>query len=107
MTTVERDKAAQEATHKRPDDRRDEERSSYLPGDPQARAWLRRAIIAVVLGVLLAIFVNIPVGVVVAVLSVIGDVVRVSRKESSVEAWRKPSQAERKTERQLRSMEKA
>src|SRR4051812_11134005 len=111
MTTVERDKAAQASTDERPDEvaqhRPDEERSSFLPGDPQARVWLRRAIIAVVLGVLFAIVIDIPVGVVVAVLSVIGDVVRVSRKESSVEAWRKPSVAERKTERQLRGMEKS
>src|SRR5256885_1683059 len=108
MTTVERDKAAQVSTDERHDEvGRDEEPSSFLPGDPQARAWLRRAIIAVVLGVLFAILVDIPVGVVVAVLSVIGDVVRVSRKESSVEAWRKPSLAERKTERQLRGMEKS
>jgi hypothetical protein len=116
MTTVERDQAAQASTDERPGegryDRPDEERSSFerrtvLPSDPQARAWIRRAIIAVVLGVLFAILVDLPVGVVVAVLSVIADVVRVSRTESSIEAWRKPSVAERKTERQLRRLEKA
>jgi hypothetical protein len=109
MTTVERDKAAQASTDERPAESRpdEEQRPGGILSDPQARVWIRRAIVAVVLGVLFAIIVDIPVGVVVAVLSVIADVVRVSRTESSVEAWRKPSVAERKTERQLRGMEKA
>ncbi|MCQ0009568.1 nuclease-related domain-containing protein [Actinomadura madurae] len=45
-------------------------------------------------------------GVTVAVLVVIGDVVRQSRKSSSVTAWQKSSAAERRTERQLKSLQR-
>jgi Nuclease-related domain len=84
-----------------------EETYGGLVGDPQIRRWLRRAAMAVVAGLLVAVVFDIRVGLTVAVLVVILDVVRQSRTESTVEAWRKPSVAERKTERQLRGMEKA
>jgi len=75
--------------------------------DPQIQRWMIRAGAAAVLGLLFAVVFEIRVGLAVAVLTVIGDIVRRSRQNSSVEAWRKPSVAERKTERQLRSLEKA
>jgi hypothetical protein len=78
-----------------------------LVGDPQVQRWIRRSVVAVVLGVLFSIVFDIRFGLVVAIIVVVVDVVRRGRKESSVEAWRKPSVAERKTEKQLRGMEKA
>jgi hypothetical protein len=119
MATVERDTSAQtstrehdEETVERPEEenpfeRRAEETYGDMINDPQVQRWIRRAVAALALGLLFAILVNIPVGLTVAVLVVVVDVVLKSRKESSVEAWRKPSVAERKTERQLRGMEKA
>lgn len=78
-----------------------------LVSDPQIQRWIRRSVVAAAVGLLIALVIDIRLGLTVAVLIVIGDVVRQSRTESSVEAWRKPSVAERKTERQLRGMEKA
>lgn len=118
MAPVERDTSTQTSTHDRDDaverpdeespfDRPEEETYGDMIGDPQIQRWIRRAAAALVLGLLFAILVDIPVGLVVAILTVVVDVVLKGRKESSVEAWRKPSAAERKTERQLRSLEKA
>ncbi len=78
-----------------------------LVGDPQIQQWVRRSVAAVVLGLLFSIVFDVRVGLLVAIVVVVVDVVRRGRKESSVEAWRKPSVAERKTEKQLRGMEKA
>lgn len=75
--------------------------------DPQIQRWMVRAGAAALLGLLFAIVFEIRVGLAVAVLTVIADIVRRNRQHSSVEAWRKPSVAERKTERQLRGLEKA
>lgn len=89
-----------------PFERPKEETYGDLVHDPQVRLWIRRAVVALVVGLVLALIVNLPVGLTAAVLVVVVDVVRRGRKESSVEAWRKPSVAERKTERQLRGMAK-
>jgi hypothetical protein len=112
MATVERGKSTQTSTREQPDEgspfeRPQEETYGDMVGDPQIQRWIRRSVAAVALGLLFAIVVDIPVGFTVAVLVVVLDVFHRSRKESSVEAWRKPSVAERKTERQLRGMEKA
>jgi hypothetical protein len=90
-----------------PFERAKEEARDELAGDPQIQTWIRRSVAALALGLLFSIVFDIRVGLVVAVLVVVLDLVRRNRKESSVEAWRKPSVAERKTERQLRGMEKA
>ncbi len=89
------------------DDRSAERPLGGRISDPQIQRWMVRAGAAAVLGLLFAIVFEIRVGLAVAVLTVIGDIVRRSRQHSSVEAWRKPSVAERKTERQLRGLEKA
>lgn len=116
MAPVERDSSTQTSTRddeapqpgeESPFERPKEETYGDLIGDPQVQTWIRRTVAAVALGLLFALLIDIPVGLTVAILVVIVDVVRKSRKESSVEAWRKPSVAERKTERQLRSLEKA
>jgi hypothetical protein len=90
-----------------PFERPREETYGGLVGDPQIRRWIRRSAAAAAVGLLVAVVFDIRVGLTVAVLVVILDVVRRNRTESSVEAWRKPSVAERKTERQLRGMEKS
>jgi hypothetical protein len=118
MTPVERDTSAQTSTRDRDDaverpgeespfERPKEKTYGDMIGDPQIQRWIRRSVAALVLGLLVAILIDIPVGLVVAILTVVVDVVLKNRKESSVEAWRRPSVAERKTERQLRGMEKA
>jgi hypothetical protein len=118
MAPVERDTSTQTSTRDRDDaveppreespfERPKQETYGDMIGDPQIQRWVRRSVAALVLGLLFAILVDIPVGLVVAILTVVVDVVLKNRKESSVEAWRKPSVAERKTERQLRGMEKA
>jgi hypothetical protein len=122
MATMERGKSTETSTPEQPGEgpfehpqdtegspfeRTEETRGGIGVGDPQVQRWIRRVVAAVALGLLCSIIFNIRVGLVVAVLVVIADVFRRSRKESSVEAWRKPSAAERKTERQLRGMEKA
>jgi hypothetical protein len=113
---MERDTSTQTSTRDRDDERPVEESPFERPteetygdmvGDPQVQRWIRRAVAGLALGLLVAILINLPVGLIVAILVVVGDVMLKGRKESSVEAWRKPSMAERKTERQLRGMEKA
>lgn len=89
----------------RPERRREQPAGGRI-SDLQIRRWMFRAGAAALLGLLFAIVFEIRVGLAVAVLTVIADVVRLSRQHSTVEAWRKPSVAERKTERQLRGMEK-
>jgi Nuclease-related domain len=77
-----------------------------LVSNPQVRKWAKRGIVAFVVGLLLALFVDLRVGVTVAILLVIVDTVRTARLGSSVEAWQKASAVERRTERQLRGLEK-
>jgi Nuclease-related domain len=77
-----------------------------LVSNPQVRKWATRGIVALVVGVLLAIFIDLRVGVTVAIILVIVDTVRTARLGSSVEAWQKASAVERRTERQLRGLEK-
>jgi hypothetical protein len=118
MAPVERDTSTQTSTRERDDEtRRPGEESPFerpkeetygdLVGDPEVQRWIRRSVAALALGLLFAILINIPVGLTVAILAVVVDVVLKKRKVSSVQAWRKPSVAGRKTERQLRGMEKA
>jgi hypothetical protein len=77
-----------------------------LISDPQVRRWGRRVGVAVIIGVAFAIFFGIRVGFTAAVVVVIADTIRRARTQSSVDAWRKSSAAERRTERQLRGLEK-
>jgi hypothetical protein len=77
-----------------------------LVGDPQVRKWVQRGAVALVVGVLFALVFDVRVGITVAVIAVIVDTVRRARLSSSVEAWQKPSAAERRTERQLRALQK-
>jgi len=94
--------------HETPLKRPADEQQTYgdMLNDPQIRRWLERAGIALVVGVLFALVFDIRIGISVAVLAVIADVVRRARKSSSVTAWQKSSAAERRTERQLKSLEK-
>ncbi|GAA4509729.1 hypothetical protein GCM10023191_071280 [Actinoallomurus oryzae] len=108
-STREQDDASQRSEGQDPFERERPKQETYgdMIGDPQVQRWIRRSVGALALGLLFALLVNLPVGLLVAIAVVVADVVLKNRKESSVEAWRKPSVAERKTERQLRGMEKA
>jgi hypothetical protein len=78
-----------------------------LLADPRVRRWAIRIGVAVAIGVLFALVFDLRVGFSVAVLAAILDTVRRARSSSSVEAWQKSSAAERRTERQLKGLEKA
>lgn len=108
-STREQDDASQrpDGEEQSPFERPKQETYGDMIGDPQVQRWIRRSVAALALGLLFALLVNLPVGLLVAIAVVVADVALKNRKESSVEAWRKPSVAERKTERQLRGMEKA
>ncbi|GAA4372583.1 hypothetical protein GCM10023088_26300 [Actinomadura verrucosospora] len=72
--------------------------------DPKIRRWAYRIGAAVVAGAAALALTSWRLGLTVAVLVVIGDYVRQSRKSSTVTAWQKSSAAERRTERQLKSL---
>jgi hypothetical protein len=77
-----------------------------LLNDPQVRRWAWRVGVALLVGLVFTLLFNLQVGFTFAVIVVIADSVRQSRTSSSVDAWRKSSAAERRTERQLRVLEK-
>ncbi len=87
----------------------DPSRGAYgdLLNDPRVRRWAIRIAVAVAVGVVFALVFDIRVGFTVAVLAAILDTVRRARTSSSVVAWQKSSAAERRTERQLKGLEKA
>lgn len=72
--------------------------------DPKIRRWAYRIGAAVLAGAAALVLTSWRIGLTVAVLVVIGDYVRQSRKSSTVTAWQKSSAAERRTERQLKSL---
>ncbi|RFU38736.1 NERD domain-containing protein [Actinomadura logoneensis] len=74
--------------------------------DPTIRRWLQRGVVALLVLAVVWVAAGLELGVAAAVLVVVGDVVRRSRTASSVEAWQKASAVERKTERQLKALEK-
>jgi hypothetical protein len=90
-----------------PSSRSREQTYGDLISDPQVRRWAQRVGVAIVIGVVFAIFFNVRVGFTIAVIAVIADTIRRARTQSSVDAWRKSSAAERRTERQLRGLEKS
>lgn len=87
----------------------DEAVSPYedLMNDPRVRRWAVRIGVAIVIGLAFALVFDIRVGFTVAVLAAIIDTVRRARTNSSVVAWQRSSAAERKTEKQLRGLQKA
>lgn len=87
-------------------ERPEEDTAATLLDDPRTRRWMWRIGVAVVAGLAVLLVFGWRLGVTVAVLVVIGDVVRQSRKSSSVTAWQKSSAAERRTERQLKSLQR-
>lgn len=74
--------------------------------DPQIRRWMWRAGIAIVAGLVLTLVVGVRLGITAAVLVIIADTIWKSRKSSSVPAWQKSSAAERRTEKQLKSLQR-
>ncbi|MEO3824619.1 nuclease-related domain-containing protein [Actinomadura sp. B10D3] len=87
-------------------ERPEERTAAAMLDDPRMRRWMWRIGVAVVAGLAVVLVVGWRLGLTVAVLVVIGDVVRQSRKSSSVTAWQKSSAAERRTERQLKSLQR-
>lgn len=76
--------------------------------DPKYRHLRRRAVIAVLAGIVVGVLVyDWRAGVMGAVLAAIADAVYRARSTSSVPAWRRASVAERRTEAQLRKLERS
>lgn len=74
---------------------------------PRFRHWARRVGIAALIGLVFALFLGPRIGLTVMVVAFVADTVHRARMQSSVDAWqKKASSAERRTERQLRSLEK-
>ncbi|TDC64406.1 NERD domain-containing protein [Actinomadura sp. GC306] len=107
--------ATQETGSEETRDHKDQAPVRELPGqgtaaalltDPRIRRWLPTAGAAAGAGLIALLLSSWRLGLTVAVLVVIGDTVRRSRKSSSVTAWRKSSAAERRTEKQLKSLQR-
>jgi hypothetical protein len=77
-----------------------------LLSDRRMRRRMWGAAAALVSGVVFALVFDPRVGLAAAVLVVVADIVYRARTASSVAAWQKSSAAERRTERQLRALEK-
>ncbi|TYC10533.1 NERD domain-containing protein [Actinomadura syzygii] len=74
--------------------------------DPRTRRWLWRGGVAVGAGAVVGLVAGWRLGLTLAVLVVIADIVRRSRTDSTVTAWQKSSAAERRTEKQLKSLQR-
>ncbi|WP_242454687.1 nuclease-related domain-containing protein [Bailinhaonella thermotolerans] len=103
----------------RPEDERDPKRqvtTTYAPIErasllglirqPQYRHWRIRLAIAAGVGLVVTVLTDWRLGLTAAVLTVIADTVQRARSTSSIEAWRRASAAERRTEAQLRKLER-
>ena len=84
----------------------EESGAAALLADPRIRRWRWTAAAGVATGVAVTIAAGWRLGLTLAVLVVVGDVVRRSRKTSTVTAWQKSSAAERRTEKQLKSLQR-
>ncbi|WP_231334148.1 nuclease-related domain-containing protein [Actinomadura graeca] len=98
---------SREHPHEAPVKETTEERApGALLGDAQIRRWMWRVGAAVAAGIVVSLVFGIRGGLTALVLVIIGDTVRTSRKDSSVPAWQKSSAAERRTEKQLKSLQR-
>src|SRR4051812_18290621 len=79
-------------------ERPEESTAAAMLGDPRYRRWMWRIGVGVVAFVAVLIIASWKLGLVVAILVVVGDSFRQSRKSSTVTAWQKSSAAERRTE---------
>ncbi|MFB9891143.1 nuclease-related domain-containing protein [Planobispora takensis] len=78
-----------------------------LLSQPRYRPLLRRVVIAVVVGIVAGVLLKMwQAGVTAAVVAAIADTVVRARSHSTVPAWRRASVAERRTEAQLKSLER-
>lgn len=75
--------------------------------DPRFRRWSQRAGFALLGGLFVALMTNVRIGLTLAIVVIVADAVHRARMQSSVDAWQKrASSAERRTERQLHTLEK-
>ncbi|MFG2090485.1 nuclease-related domain-containing protein [Spirillospora sp. NPDC048824] len=87
-------------------ERPEESTAAAMLADPKIRRWLWPAGVAAAAGAAAWVLTSWRLGVTVAVLVIVGDVVQRSRKSSTVAAWQKSSAAERRTEKQLKSLQR-
>jgi hypothetical protein len=80
---------------------------AHLSSDPRRRAWQRRAIIAIIVGVVFSIVVSWQLGLTLAVLAAIADTIYRSRTVFNGPAGAKLTSAQRRTHNQLAKLERA
>ncbi len=80
---------------------------AHLSSDPRMRAWQRRAIIAIIVGVVASIFVSWQLGLTLAVLVAIADTIYRSRNVFHGPSGAKLTSAQRRTRNQLAKLERA
>ncbi|MGH3193169.1 MAG: nuclease-related domain-containing protein, partial [Streptosporangiaceae bacterium] len=79
----------------------------HLSSDPRMRAWQRRAIIAIIVGVVFSIVVSWQLGLTLAVLAAIADTIYRSRTVFRGPAGARLTSAQRRTRNQLAKLERA
>ncbi|MDI9581775.1 MAG: NERD domain-containing protein, partial [Thermobispora sp.] len=78
-----------------------------LLSDPRYRHLRRRVILALAVGIVVWLLLQSwRVGVTAAIIAAIADAIQQARMDSSIPAWRRASSAERRTEHQLRRLER-
>jgi hypothetical protein len=80
---------------------------AHLSSDPRMRAWQRRAIIAIIVGVVFSIVVSWQLGLTLAVLAAIADTIYRSRNVFNGPAGARLTSAQRRTRNQLAKLERA
>jgi nuclease-like protein len=80
---------------------------AHLSSDPRMRAWQRRAIIAIIVGVVFSIVVSWQLGLTLAVLAAIADTIYRSRTVFNGPSGAKLTSAQRRTRNQLAKLERA
>ncbi|KAB2379877.1 NERD domain-containing protein [Actinomadura montaniterrae] len=102
-----RDETQEQPPVQEPDKRPPGDRTltAVLTG-PRVRVWAWRIGVALAALVVVTAVFGGRLGITAAVLVIVVDVVRRSRRDSSIPAWQKSSAAERRTEKQLRSLQR-
>lgn len=102
-----RDEAQEQPPMQEPEKRPPGDRTpTAMLADPGVRTWAWRIGVALAVLVVGTLVFGGRLGITAAVLVVVVDVVRRSRRDSSIPAWQKSSAAERRTEKQLRSLQR-
>ncbi|HEU5026711.1 MAG TPA: nuclease-related domain-containing protein [Spirillospora sp.] len=102
-----RDETQEQPPVQEPDKRPPGDRTlTAVIAGPRVRVWAWRIGVALAALIVVTAVFGGRLGITAAVLVIVVDVVRRSRRDSSIPAWQKSSAAERRTEKQLRSLQR-